>query len=158
MSDTLSLLEHYFLSSVPTVVFVVILVVILERLFFRPIAEVMNKRAEETMGALARARKEVSAAEAKFREYDAALQAARLEVYRLRQQERGKALATREAALQTARERAAELAKSAQASLAAEVSVAKRQLLASSQSLAMEITERILQDGALPTAGGSAGA
>ncbi len=150
MGDTLRLLQHDFISSIPTVIFVIILLIILERLFFRPVAAVMEKRREGSRGAEERAREETEAAKNRSREYEAALQAARIEVYNFRQSERNKTLAEHETALKAARERADVLVKNAQTTLASEVSAAKQQLEASCQALAAEITERILADGARP--------
>ncbi|MGH9327338.1 MAG: ATP synthase F0 subunit B [Terriglobia bacterium] len=150
MGDTLRLLQHDFLSSIPTIIFVIILLAILERLLFRPLAKVMKEREEASVGAQERAREEAERAKAKAREYEAALQAARLEVYDFRQSERNKAVAEHEGALKAARARAEERIKNGRAALADEVSAAKQQLTASSQSLAGEIAERILAGDALP--------
>src|SRR5579884_1479546 len=144
MGDTLRLLQHDFLSSIPTIVFVILLLIILERLFFRPIAKTLEKRAEE----------QVSAAEAKSRQYESALAAARQELYNRAQEERQKALAEREKMLKMARERADELVKNAQQALATEVSIAKQQLSSSCQALAEEIIETLLAESAVPTADG----
>ncbi len=152
MGDTLRLLQHDFLSSIPTIVFVILLLIILERLFFRPIAKTMEKRAERTVGALERAKEWVGAAEAKSRQYESALLAARQELYHRSQEERQKALAEREKALKAARERSEELVKNAQQALATEVSVAKQQLSSSCQTLAEEIAEILLAESAVPTA------
>src|SRR5579875_3900967 len=132
MGDTLRLLQHDFLSSIPTIVFVILLLIILERLFFRPIAKTLEKRAERTVGALERAKEQVSAAEAKSRQYESALAAARQELYN----------------------RADELVKNAQQALATEVSIAKQQLSSSCQALAEEIVETLLAESAVPTADG----
>ncbi|MGH9469109.1 MAG: hypothetical protein ACRD1N_02050 [Terriglobia bacterium] len=150
MGDTLKLLQYDFLSSIPTAIIVIILLVILERIFFRPIAEVTKRRAEASTGAQEFAREQIAAAAAKSKEYDDALRAARLAVYNSREQERRNALTERDAALKTARERAEGLVKKAQAAVAAEVASAKEQLAASSQALAAEITGRILEDGGSP--------
>jgi F0F1-type ATP synthase membrane subunit b/b' len=86
----------------------------------------------------------VDAAEAKSREYQSALQAARAQIYSARQSDRQQALAEQEAALKRIREQGDRLVKEAQASIAAEAVHAREQLAASSESLALEITERIL--------------
>lgn len=155
MGDTVKLLQHGFISSIPTIIFVVILLVILERLFFRPIAEVMKKRAEKTVGALKYAREQMNAAEEEARRYQAELQAARQEIYAMRQEARKKVLAEREDALKTARERAEGWMKDAQEAIQEEVRAAKQQLSASSGALASEITKKILTGDAPPSAGRS---
>ncbi|MGH9353504.1 MAG: ATP synthase F0 subunit B [Terriglobia bacterium] len=144
MSDAFRLVGLLFVRSAPTVIFVIILLAILDRLFFRPIAEVMKKRAENTVGALARAREQVNEAEAKSRQYESALQAARAEVFKQRQTEHQKALEEQDRAMHAAREHSQDLVRKAQTALAGEVAFARRQLLASGQALAQEIAEKIL--------------
>lgn len=144
MSDAFKLVGLLFVRSAPTVIFVIILLAILDRLFFRPIADVMKKRAEGTVGALARAREQVSEAEGKSRQYESALQAARLEVYSQRQAEHQNALDEQDNALRAARGRSEALVREAQTALAAEVERARQQLAGSCQALGQEITEKIL--------------
>jgi F-type H+-transporting ATPase subunit b len=145
MSDAFRLVGLLFVRSVPTIIFVIILVAILNRLFFGPIEEVMRKRAEETVGALARARGQIQEAEAKSRQYEAALQAARIEIYSGRQAEHQASLAQQENALRMARDRAETLVKEARAALASEVSQARQQLSASCPILARAIAEKLLR-------------
>jgi len=148
MSQVLSQLARLFVQSVPTIIFVFLLFVILERLFFRPVTAVLKQRAEGTVGALARARAQSSAAEAKLREYEAAFQAARQEVYRLREAARRASLSEREATLRKAREQAEGVLREAQASLSTEVAGAQRQLDSACRALAEEIAATILSPSA----------
>lgn len=150
MGDTLKLLQHDFLSSIPTAIIVIVLLIILERIFFRPVAEVMKKRAEASTGAQEYAREQIAAAEAKSKEYDDTLKAARLEVYNSREGERKKSLTERDATLKAARDRAGALVQKAQAAVSAEAASAREQLAASTQALAAEITDRILGDAEPP--------
>lgn len=147
MGETLSRLGQLFVQSTPTVIFVFLLLLILDRLFFRRLDEVLKQREEATRGALARARKETAAAEAKWQEYEAAFQAARQEVYRQREIDRREGLTERENSLQKAWEQTESWLKDAQAKLSAQVDSAKKDLNQSSRTLALEITETILGDG-----------
>jgi F-type H+-transporting ATPase subunit b len=147
MGEILSQLGHLFVQSIPTVVFVFLLLVILERLFFRPLTTLLKQREEATRGAVARARAQVAAAEARTREYEAAFQTARQDVYRLREAERKTALGERENTLRKAREQSEALLKDAQAGLSRQVEAAKRELESSSRALGVEITEAILGEG-----------
>src|SRR6266568_1396961 len=115
MGGILSQLGHLFLQSTPTILFVFLLFLILERLFFRPLIAMLQQREDATRGALSRAREQVAAAEAKSREYEAAFQRARLEVYRQREAEGRAFLAERESTLQKKREQAEALIKLAEA-------------------------------------------
>ncbi|MGH9446453.1 MAG: ATP synthase F0 subunit B [Terriglobia bacterium] len=140
-------LGQLYLHSLSTVVFVIVLLLILNYLFFRPLAEVMKQRADATEGALARAREQAGAAQAKSREYEDAIRAGRVQIYAARQEDRQRALAERESSLKGARERSEALVKEAQAALAREASAAKEQLAASAHALAREIAEKVLGDG-----------
>src|ERR1039458_2240518 len=117
MSDIFRQLGHLFLQSIPTVIFVFVLFVILDRLFFRPLSAVLKKRADATLGALARAREQAAAAESKTREYEKGFRALRQDVYRQREGERRVRLAEREAALQKARQQTEGMAQEAEARL-----------------------------------------
>jgi F0F1-type ATP synthase membrane subunit b/b' len=105
------------------------------------------EREDATVGALARAREQVGAAGDKAREYEAAFQSARQEVYRQREAERKAALREREATIGNARWEAELLRQEGQAALRREVEVVKQQLQATCRSLAQEITEVVLDTG-----------
>lgn len=144
MGEIFSQLGHLFLQSVPTVILVFLLFILLDRIFFRPVLAVLKQREEMTGGALVRAREQSVLAEAKGREYEAAFQAARQEVYRLREEDRRANLEKRDAALHKAREQAEVVIRDAQASLAGEVARVKAELDAACQSLADEITQSLV--------------
>ena len=72
MLEILRQLGHLFVRSIPTVISVFFLLLVLERLFFRPLLEVLKKREEATRGALVRASEQAAATEAKAREYEEA--------------------------------------------------------------------------------------
>lgn len=145
---TAKLLGLLFVRSIPTVVFVIILLAILDRLFFRPIAEVMKERTEATVGAMARAREQMSQAQTKSQQYESALRAAKMELYRQRQADHAKVLQEQDAALREARAHSEQLVKDAQAAIAAEAAAAREQLRAGGQTLANEIADKILRGGA----------
>jgi F-type H+-transporting ATPase subunit b len=156
MGGILSQLGHLFLQSTPTILFVFLLFLILERIFFRPLIAMLQQREEATRGALARAREQVAAAEAKSREYEAAFQRARQEVYRQREAEGRAALAERESTLQQKREQAETLIKLAEASVAGEIAKARQDLDQSVRRLAEEIADSVLgRNGWSGEAGGS---
>ena len=147
MGEILKQLGQLFLQSVPTVIFVFLLLVILDWLFFRPLTRILKAREDATVGALARAREQVEAAGDKAREYEAAFQSARQEVYRQREAERKAALREREATIGNARWEAELLRQEGQTALRREVEVVKQQLQATCRSLAQEITEVVLDTG-----------
>src|SRR2546428_12879894 len=100
MTEILSWIGKLLLQSVPTVIFVFLLLVILERWLFRPLTAVLKKREDATVGALARAKDQAAQAEARTRGYEGAFRAARQGVYRVREADRRAAPGAREAAAQ----------------------------------------------------------
>jgi F0F1-type ATP synthase membrane subunit b/b' len=155
MSDIFHQLGHLFLQTVPTVILVFALFVALDRLFFRPVGAVLKKRADATLGALARARDQAAAAESKTKEYEGRFQAARQDVYRQREAEHRRNLATREAALQEAREHTEAMVQEAQARLTKEVAGVKTELESACHPLAEMISQSLV--GPESTTGGGGG-
>ena len=157
MGELLGQLGQLFLQSAPTIVFVFLLFLILDKLFFRPLTALLQQREEATKGALARAREQAAAAETKAREYEAAFQAARQEVYRQREAARRTSLSEREEMLRKAREHSEAMIKEATAGLAAEVSQARKDLESTARTLAEEVAGSVLGRSTLSgQAGGSA--
>jgi len=144
MNDIVRQLGQLLVQTIPTVIFVFALMLILERLFFAPLGGVIKQREEATSGALARAREQSEMAAAKTRQYEASFQAARQEVYRMREANRRAWLAERDERLKRAREQSILMVKGAQAGLAGEVEAAKHDLLANSKALAERITQSVL--------------
>jgi F-type H+-transporting ATPase subunit b len=155
MAEIFRELGYLFVQTIPTVIFVFLLFIILDRIFFRPLLAVMKQREEATVGALARAKEQAEAAEEKAHQYEEAFQAARQEVYRQREAERRAGLDERANTLKKAREQAEGTIKDAQANLAAEVTRTKAELESAYRSLAEEITQNILGPGTL--SGGAGG-
>ena len=144
MGDILRQLGQLLVQTIPTVIFVFLLMIVLERLFFAPLGRVIRQREEATSGALSRARAQSEAAAANTREYEASFQAARQEVYRMWEANRRAWLGERDERLMRAREESDVMTKSAQAELASQVEAAKQDLLADSKELAEEITKSVL--------------
>lgn len=153
MSEILRQLGELFVRSVPTVLIVFFLLVVLDRLFFRPMLDVLAKRDASTRGALDKAKVQASASEAKAKEYEAAFQAARQEVYRQREAHRRETLADREKQLSRTRQQAEGLLKEALDALARDVEAAKQDLGRAAAPLATEITEAVLAGGPGPEGG-----
>ena len=153
MGDILSRLGHLFVQSAPTVVFVFLLLLFLERFFFQRLAEVLKEREARTAGALERAREQTAAADVRAREYEAAFQTVRQEVYRQREIERKESLAEREETLRRARQQSESRLTHMRAALGDELQAAKDQLSVACQALASEITETLIGNGGKPQTG-----
>ncbi len=143
-------LGHLFLQSAPTVILVFVLFVILDRIFFRPLMDVLKQREDLSVGAQAQAREQTAAAEAKTRQYEEAFQSARQEVYRQREVNRRTSIDQRDGALRKAHQEAETVIAAARASLSAEVSRAKTELDSACQPLAEEISQVLLATDAAP--------
>jgi len=144
MAEIATRLGNLFLQSVPTIIFVFLLLILLERLLFRRLAEVLSEREARTTGALEKAREQAALAETRAREYEAAFQTVRQEFYRQREAERKKVLAEREAALHQARQESEARLAQARAELAADVEKTKMELQVTCQALAAQISNSLL--------------
>jgi len=117
----------------------------LKSVFFKPLEKILHQRYEATEGARKAAEESLARASAKTAEYEAALRAARSEIYQ-DQEKLHKELQEREAAQIADARRAADAAvKAAKADLSRDVEVAKQSLERDSEILANQITESILR-------------
>jgi F-type H+-transporting ATPase subunit b len=145
MEDTLRALGGLLLKAVPTFVLVILLNFYLKAVFFKPLEKVLRRRYEATEGARKLAGESLERAAAKTAEYEAAMRAARGEVYQA-QEQLHKQLQEREAAgVASARQRADEAVREAKAQLAGDVAQAKADLDRDSDALAEQIAESILR-------------
>jgi F-type H+-transporting ATPase subunit b len=145
MDDTLRALGEILLKAVPTFFLVLLLYAYLTRVFFRPLEKVLQQRYEANEGARKLAEEAVAKATAKMAEYEAAMRAARGEVYQELGNLRSQLQAERNAALEIARKQAEKQIAAAKAGLEHEVAVLKQDLAAQSDLLATQITESILR-------------
>jgi F-type H+-transporting ATPase subunit b len=144
MEETLRALGEILLKAVPTFVLVFLLYLYLSRMFFRPLEEVLQKRYAATEGARKLADESLAKAAAKTSEYEAAIRAARGEVYNELGQLRRQLQADHAAAIEKARHEAEAQISAAKAELQEEVSRLKQQLAGESDALATQIAESIL--------------
>ena len=145
MDATLHALGGILLRAAPTFFLVVLLNFYLKSVFFKPLGKVLQERYEATEGARKLAEQSMERASAKAAEYEAAMRAARAEVYQA-QEQAYKQLQERQAAdTAAARERADALVREAKALLAGDVEAAKAMLAADAESLANQIADSILR-------------
>ena len=145
MDVILHQLGQLLLKAVPTFLLVILLQFYLKRMFFQPLEKVLHQRYEATEGARKAAEESLARASAKAAEYEAAMRAARSELYKT-QDELHKQLQERESAqIAEARQRADTAIKAAKADLALDVEAAKASLAKDSEALANQIAESILR-------------
>ena len=145
MDETLRALGGILLKAIPTFVLVFVLYLYLGRVFFRPLEKVLRKRYEATEGARKLADESLANATAKTEEYEAAMRAARTDVYRELEQLRHDLQQERAAALEEARHKAEAQVTEGKAQLAAQVQELKQTLAAESDALANQIADSILR-------------
>ena len=145
MDVILHQLGQLLLKAVPTFLLVILLQFYLKRMFFRPLEKVLHQRYEATEGARKAAEESLARASAKAAEYEAAMRAARSELYKA-QDELHKQLQERESVqIAEARQRADAAIKAAKADIAKDVESAKASLGRESDALANQIAESILR-------------
>ncbi|MDR3700055.1 MAG: ATP synthase F0 subunit B [Candidatus Sulfopaludibacter sp.] len=145
MDQILHQLGQLLLRAVPTFLLVIVLHFYLKSMFFKPMGKVMQERYDATEGARKLAEESTVRASQKTAEYEAAMRAARGEVYQAQEQIH-KQLQEREVEeLAKARQRSEALIEEARAALAREVEAAKAGLAKDSELLAGQITEAVLR-------------
>ena len=133
------------LRAVPTFLLVVLLHFYLKSMFFKPLKKVLDQRYAATEGARKLAETRLQEAAAKTAQYEAAVRAAKAEIYQA-QDKLHKELQERETEAVTAARRSADASvNSAKALLAQDVEAARATLAADSDTLANRIAESILR-------------
>ena len=145
MEDTLQALGGILLRAIPTFLLVIALHFYLKSVFFRPLERVLSARFEATEGARQLAEQSLAKAAARAAEHEAAIRAARAELYQEQEQWRRSLEEERSHALNAARKNVEAGIDEAKAQIAAEVDEAKRSMAADSERLANQIADSILR-------------
>jgi F-type H+-transporting ATPase subunit b len=133
------------LRAVPTFLLVIFLHFYLKSVFFGPIQQVLHKRYEATLGARKLADQSLALAAQKTAEFEAALRAAKAEVYHAQEQLHKQLQEQHATELLAARKQAEAMIAQARADLAKDVEAAKAGLGRESELLANQIAESILR-------------
>jgi F-type H+-transporting ATPase subunit b len=145
MEATLHALGGILLKAVPTFLLVVLLHFYLKGVFFKPLQKVLRQRYEATEGARKLAAESLERAAAKTAEYQAAMRAARGEIYQAQEQLRKRLQEAEFTELTGARRRAQAAVEEAKTQLSSDVEAAKAGLARDSELLANQIVESILR-------------
>jgi F-type H+-transporting ATPase subunit b len=148
MGATLRALGEILLNAVPTFLLVFILHFYLKKVFFQPMEKVLRERFEATEGARKLADQALARASARTSEYEAAIRAARSEIYQAQEQFYKQLQESQAAQIVAARESAEVHVHEAKAQLAGEVEAAKATLAQASEVLATEIADRMVRGAA----------
>jgi F-type H+-transporting ATPase subunit b len=133
------------LRAVPTFLLVIFLHFYLKSVFFGPMQRVLKKRYEATEGARKLADESLARAAQKTAEFEAAMRAAKGEVYHVQEQLHKQLQEQQAAELAAARKQAEAMVAQAKADLAKDVEAAKAGLGRESELLANQIAESILR-------------
>ena len=133
------------LRAVPTFFLVIFLHFYLKSVFFGPMQQVLKKRYEATEGARKLADQSLARAAEKTAEFEAALRAAKAEVYHAQDQLHKQLQEQQATELQAARKQAEALVAQARADLAKDAEAAKAGLGRESELLANQIADSILR-------------
>jgi F-type H+-transporting ATPase subunit b len=144
MEATLQQLGGILLKALPTFFLVILLNFYLKAVFFKPLGKVLQKRYEATDGARQLAQKMLEHAAAKTAEYEAAMRAARAEVYQAQEQLHRQLQERGAVDLAAARQRAEAAIEAAELDLQKDAEAAKAGLQRDSEMLATRIVESIL--------------
>jgi len=145
MDKILQQLAELVIKAIPTILIVVALHFYLKNVFFKPLGKVLAKRYEATEGARKSAEESLRRAAAKTAEYEAALRAARADLYHAQEQTHKKLQDMHAAQLLEARQRADALVKQSRGQIAVEAEAAKASLSTDSDLLASQIAESVLR-------------
>jgi len=145
MDETLRQLGGLLLGSIPTIILFLLTFLAYRIIVHGKLEQVLHERYERTEGAIAKARADVSAAEAKTGEYEKRMREARMAIFKTQEERRQKALNARAAVVAEAREHASQQVAQARQHISNELEAAKKQLLPESERLASEVIRTILK-------------
>jgi F-type H+-transporting ATPase subunit b len=151
MQEIIQQLGDLVLSSVPTLILFILLVIAYQVLVQGPLSRTLKERRARTSGAVDEAKSAIDAAEAKAAEYANKLRQARTEVFRAREQRLHQAAQERDSVLAAARKAAVQRVLEAKLGLEAEAASARNVVLAGADQLAEQVVRAVMP----ATAGGS---
>jgi len=136
------------LGSVPTIIFLVLLVALYGAIVRRPLERTLLERRNRTSGAVDQARKAIARAEAETSSYEEKLRAARAELMAARERRAQQWQAEREQALEAARTAAQDMIRTARKEIDEDAIVARQQIEGATAQLSEQILRAVLPAGA----------
>jgi F0F1-type ATP synthase membrane subunit b/b' len=145
MDATLHALASLLVEAIPTVLFFVFLCVYLNFIFFKPLANVLEKRRKETEGVRDLAQRAFEEADNKTSQFDRAIQLARAEIAQEHEALRRQWAAEQVTAVDAARTQAAKQIEDVKRQIAEEVEQAKGDMDTSIDRLSAQIVETLVK-------------
>jgi len=146
--DTLRQLGELLLTSIPTIVFLLIVWGAYSAIVQKKLNQVLAERHARTEGAIEQAQKEIATAEARTAEYEQRLREARSTIFKSLEARRRQMMEKRNAALVQAHQQAQEMIKQARAVLEKDVAETRATLQRQADVLATQIVETVLRPAA----------
>ena len=143
--DTLRQLGELLLTSIPTIIFLLIVWGAYSTIVQKKLDQVLAERHGRTEGAIEKARSEIASAEARTAEYEQRLREARSRIFKAQEARRRQIMEKRGAALAETHKQAQEMIKQARAALEKDVAEARLMLQRQAETLAMQIVESVLK-------------
>jgi len=144
MDEILRQLAPLLIGSVPTIVIFLVLVLGYKYILYGPLLKVLAERRSRTAGAIERAEAAIAAADAKAREYEDKLRAARAEIFHARENRLKAWSAERESTLADARQAARTRIIAEKAALEAQAASSRQEIERSVDTLASDILKAVL--------------
>lgn len=152
MDELLHQIGDLALGAVPTLILFILLVLAYRFILYDRLLRVRKERRERTAGALERSRLAIAEADVRAQEYEAKLRAARVDIFRAREQRIRQWSAERDNALAAARLAAQQRVHAAQAALQGQSAEARNQIEASAGQLAAQVLAAVLPSTAAESA------
>jgi F0F1-type ATP synthase membrane subunit b/b' len=143
MDSTLQDLVALLGKSIPTIVFFILLTLYLKKVFFQPMAKILEERRKQTEGVRELAQRAFEAADKKKSEFERALDLARAEINQENEALRRKWAEEQAQVIARVRAEAGEQIEQAKRQIAEEVETAKAQLDAAVERLSGQIVESL---------------
>jgi F-type H+-transporting ATPase subunit b len=144
MEATLHQLADLLVKAVPTIIFFALLTVYLKRVFFKPLAKILDERKKATEGVRQLAQQAFATADQKASEFERALQLARAEMEQEHEALRRRWTEEQVETIQKARAEADQKILEAKEQIAEEVQRAQAELDATVESLSDRIVTSVL--------------
>lgn len=144
MQEVIQQVGELLLSSVPTLILFILLVLAYQFLIQKPLSKTLAERRGRTSGAVEAANHAIAAADAKAEEYATRLRHARAEVFQVREQRLREWAQERDRQLDAARKKAQQHILEVRLSLDAEADETRKTLLASADKLADQVVRAVL--------------
>jgi F-type H+-transporting ATPase subunit b len=143
MDSTLQDLVGLLVKSIPTIVFFILLAFYLKRVFFEPMARILEERRKQTEGVRDLAQRAFEAADKRTSEFERALELARAQINQENEAMRRQWAEEQAQTIARARAEAGRQIEEAKRQIAREVETAKTQLDASVERLSSQIVESL---------------